>query len=415
MPAKPVSRRTTPQAKARTEYHKVPTKTPAEDPGRYSKTPHDYGDVLIAPDAKGRTRLGGALQRDLVYWIERNTWGKNTGTPVKVIRPEWAKLSLTQLARLCGSDRRTVARNLADLVARGIIEARDRTGCGATVAKMYKLTPERWRKAPYYEPKVMDLEDVPEDQEEDDAEVPELVATDEPERTVDPGKVSKPQAVAVSPSRGAPVVAIRLVYRSVDLPFPVAFKAAPGRNGRVQISCRATAPQRFAIHSPSETVVTVEDNQLTSYSAFITPFVLSVWGKAADETLLNQIVEAANGAPVAVYERVVRARFEGSRKRHTTGLLIELAKDAKHAHDAERSEAWRKSAAEARRRAQDSPGVVTPAEDMAEPQADPWPCQPCNGTGNAGTWDKGKFTPRTKPYVTCPKCKGTGKEKAAAR
>ena len=84
MPApKPVSRRTSPQAKARAEYHKLPTVTPAEDPGQYTKNPHAYGDVLIKPDAKGRTKLGGALQRDLVYWIERNTWGKNIGTEKK--------------------------------------------------------------------------------------------------------------------------------------------------------------------------------------------------------------------------------------------------------------------------------------------------------------------------------------------
>ena len=128
---------------------------------------------------------------------------------------------------------------------RGIIESRDRKGCGPTVAKMYKLTPERWKQAPYYEPKAMELEDVPEE-DEDDAQIPELAVTDAPEREVNPGKVSKPQTVTLSPSRGAPAVSIRLVYRSTDLPYPVAFKATPGRNGRVQISCRATTLQRFA-------------------------------------------------------------------------------------------------------------------------------------------------------------------------
>ena len=75
--AKPAARGTA----ARAEYAKVPRKAVADDPAAYSKTPHEYGDILIRPDEKGRTKLGGALQRDLVYWIERHTWGKNIGAP----------------------------------------------------------------------------------------------------------------------------------------------------------------------------------------------------------------------------------------------------------------------------------------------------------------------------------------------
>ena len=38
---------------------------------------------------------------------------------------------------------------------------------------MYKLTPERWKKAPYYEPKVMEAEDLAElEEEEADAKRP---------------------------------------------------------------------------------------------------------------------------------------------------------------------------------------------------------------------------------------------------
>ena len=119
---KPVAK-PTPQRAARKAYAEVPRKTKADDPATYTKTPHEYGDILIRPDEKGRTKLGGALQRDLVYWIERNTWGNAK-------RPEYAKLSLSQLAKLCGSDRRTVARAIADLQqptkdnpkGRGIVE-----------------------------------------------------------------------------------------------------------------------------------------------------------------------------------------------------------------------------------------------------------------------------------------------------
>ena len=78
--------------------------------------------------------------------------------------------------------------------------------------------------------------------------------------------------------------------------------------------------------------------------------MLNIWGKALDETLLSQIVAAANGAPVAAFERVVMAKFKGSRKTHTTGLLVELAKDAHRAHEAERIETWGRLAAEARQR-----------------------------------------------------------------
>lgn len=400
MPARPAksSRATTAQSKARVEYRKMPTRTPAEDPGSYSKTPHDYGDVLIKPDAKGRTKLGGALQRDLVYWIERHTWGKNIGTPSRVVRPEWANLSLAQLAKLCGSDRRTVARALADLCQRGIIAARDRTGCGSTVAKMYKLTPDRWKKAPLYEAKAMEIE-ASDETEEAEEELPEQ-ATDEPERTVDPGRVSKPQAVAISPSRGAPAVAIRLVYRSVDLPFPVAFKAHPGRNGRVQISCRATAPQFFANSSPHKNPVTVESEHDKSYSEFLTPFVLQLWGKALDKSLLNQIVTAANGAPIAVYERVVLIKFKGSRKLHQTGLLIELAKDASAAWKLERLDEWQRLAREARQR------VPVTADELAALEAElntperPR-CAKCLGLGIERT-NEGKKS------RTCSKCQGTG-------
>ena len=262
---------------ARAEYAKVPRKTVAEDPAAYSKTPHEYGDILIRPDDKGRTRLGGALQRDLVYWIERHTWGKNIGAPAKVERPEFAKLSLSQLAKLCGSDRRSVARSLADLTERGIIEARDRKGCGPTVAKMYKLTPARWKKAPYYEPPKLadDPDDDPEIEEAREAYDEAMREQEDHEATVDPGKVSKPQAVAISPTKGAPAVQIRIVYRPVDFPFPVAFSSRPGRNGRLQISCRATTLQRFANHSPIENPVTVEAIQVNEYRACISSFVLN--------------------------------------------------------------------------------------------------------------------------------------------
>lgn len=314
-----------PEAKARQAYYQVPKKTKAEDPAMYSKTPHAYGDVLIRAEARtGRTKLGGALQRDLVYWIERETWGKNAGSVTKVERPEYAKLSLTTLAKLCGSDRRTVARSLADLVERGIIEARDRKGCGPTVAKMYKLTPERWKEAPYYEPKALENPpEVEEDEEDDEAEAP---AIPEAESTVSPGKASRPQAVAVTPRQGPPIT-ISLVYRVEECPFPLTFSSRPGPNGKLHVSCRATAPQRFAPSSPVISPATVDTERFNDYQRFLEGFILENWGKAADEALIESIVSASGTAPLFLYEGYVREKFSG-RNKHTTGLLIHIARDA---------------------------------------------------------------------------------------
>lgn len=357
MPAtRPVKKNPIPAA--RKQYATVPRKTPADDPAAYSKTPHEYGDILIRPDEKGRTKLGGALQRDLVYWIERHTWGKNVGTAAKVERPEFAKLSLSQLAKLCGSDRRSVARSLADLAERGIIEARDRAGCGPTVAKMYKLTPIRWKKAPYYEPPTLadvDPDDDPEIEEAREAYDEAMREQEDHEATVEPGKVSKPQPVALSLSRGAPAVTLRISYRPVDFPFPVAFSARPGRNGRMQVSCRATTLHRFASPSPVESRVTVEDAQVRSYRTFVSEFVLNFWGKSADEALVSRIVAAADGAPVSVFERIVVEKFKRSRTgtNHSTGLLPALAADA--------AKAWKE--AEARRPA---PPIPPTAEEIVE-------------------------------------------------
>lgn len=331
MPAtRPVNKKTSAARAARSEYAKIPKKTIADDPSSYVKNPHTYGDILIRPDEKGRTKLGGALQRDLVYWIMRNTWGKNIGKPgAEIERPEFAKLSLTQLAKLCGSDRRSVARSLADLTDRGIIEARDRKGCGPTVAKMYKLTPERWKKAPWYKPPTLTENDA-EDAEEVIEEPAAIEAQAEQEATVDPGKVSKPQPVAISLSKGTPAVTVRISYRPVDFPFPVTFSARPGRNGRVQVSCRATTLHRFASSSPSKSTVSVDSERVNAYRESIASIVLDIWGKSADETLIKSIVSASGNAPVWLFNSLVEQTFPKRRnpKNHRTGLLIHIAGEA---------------------------------------------------------------------------------------
>jgi hypothetical protein len=395
---KPVTK-TNPKARAHEAYKTVPTKPIADDPGRYSKTPHDYGDTLIKPNAKGQTRLGGALQRDLVYWIERHTWGDAK-------RPEFAKLSLSTLAKLCGSDRRTVARSLADLTARGIIDARDRKGCGPTVAKMYKLTPDKWKTAPYYEPKAEQEAEIAEPEEDtEDTTAPETAH--ETEATVQPGKVSRPQSVAVAVTKDGPPVTIRMVYRSVDLPFPVSFQARAGRNGRMQINCRAVALHRFANPSPLISPVSVESAQVNAYREWLDTFLLNFWGKALDETLLKSIVSASSGAPIATFERIVLAKFKRSHSgaRHSTGLLIELAKDAAKAWQAEQR-AQKPTPAP---RAGDRP--PEPAETEEAPPAAPQalPCPACKGKGTKAKWSTRAGIYAERPEK-CSTCLGSGRK-----
>lgn len=421
MPTSPAKVLASPRAKARAAYAKVPTKTVADDPDRYTKNPHDYGDLLITPDARGRTKLGGTLQRDIVYWIARSTWGKNIGTPTKVVRPEWAKLSLTQLAKLCGSDRRDVARAIADLQqptkenpkGRGIIEARDRSGCGPTVAKMYKLTPERWRKAAYYEPvAVAEIEAA--DEQEATEETPASDPLESPEATVEPGKASKPQPVAVSVSGGAPAVAIRVVYRSVDLPFPVRFNARSGRNGRVQISCRVVSPQFFANPSPHVLSVTEANAEVNPYDKFLTHFVLDNWGKTADEVLIKSVVSECGGAPISVYENIVRKKFAKGIGRHTTGLLISLAHEAARAHNAIQARDAHEAAEQARQRPQYTAVELAALEaEMNRPSVPQAPqCGICKGSGKGKeAWSNQGGVYAARP-TKCGPCKGTGREAA---
>ncbi len=231
MPApRPVTKKpATPQASARQAYKTIPSKTVADDPKGYSKTPHAYGDVLITGQ-----KLGSALHRDIVYWIERKTWGD-------MKRPEYTKLSLGTLCRLCGvKERKTVQIALRYLIHNGIIGVRDFTGCGETVTRQYKLTPLRWKDALSYEKwkaKNQDLEAAAvEDEEEADEENPIPEAETAPERIVQPGKVSKPQGVTVS-TKDAPAVIVRVTYHS-DFDFPVSFRARAGNKAQMAVSQR---------------------------------------------------------------------------------------------------------------------------------------------------------------------------------
>jgi len=453
------------QRRAREEYAKVPTKGKGEDPGRYSKTPHEYGDILISGG-----KLGGPLQRDLLYWIERHTWGANTSKNPKVVtRPEFAKLSITALAKLCQVwdeqkgklrpvERKSVAIALADLEKRGIIEARDRKGCGKTTAKMYKLTPTRWKSAPPYKPPTpKEIEAAELEAEETEAEEAAPVCNscgqqlsefagpakgergyvcqnpgcdmegieleflpapqEPPERTVNPGKVSRPQPVAVTMAKDAPAVTIRLSYCPQGFEHPVTFRSRTGRNGRIQITATPHRPeaarnygcaqlQSFASSSPVQSAQVLNSELLSEYSAVVRGIVRQYWATAADKSLINQVFKAADNAPVEVFEHRVAQKFRRGAGKHTRGLLIELAADA--ARDYREFQA--EQAAEIAHRSAQEALEAYEAPDMAPeaPQAPPAPrCAVCRGKGSTEKWSSlhGVYAPRPVP---CGKCNGTG-------
>jgi len=390
MPAPSVKSRPLPQqVRAREAYAKVPTKRKDDDPARYSKTPHEYGDVLIAGG-----KLGGPLQRDLLYWIERYTFGTNTSRKPNVItRPEYAKLSLGALAKLCQVwdekkgklqpvERKSVAVALADLEARGIIQPRERKGCGKTTAKMYKLTPERWKAAPPYKPpspKELAAAELAAAEEEAEETAPvcnscgqqlsefagpakgergficqnpgcdmegielEFLPAEpaEPESIVNPGKVSRPQPVAVTLAKNTPAVIVRLSYCPQGFDHPVTFRCRSGRNGRLQITatphhpedarnCSRTQLQSFAKRSPSNSRQTEEKKRFSEYSDAITEFVARFWAIEADETLINEVFARAGNAPLGHFAHRVNLKLRNRRDvgKHKPALLKNLADDA---------------------------------------------------------------------------------------
>ena len=420
--ARPLNKPTPQRQRAREQYEKIPRKLPADDPQAYTKVPHEYGDILISGG-----KLGGQLQRDLVYWIERHTIGNAK-------RPEFAKLSITAMARMCQVwdadkgklrpvERKSVAVALADLERRKIIEARDRKGCGPTTAKMYKLTPEHWRKAKPYEPPTRkELEEAEATVEAEDAAEETTAPAPEAESTVQSGKMSRPQAVSIRPTRNAEPVTIRLVYNPNGFDTPVTFQARTGPNGRIQVSARphkhseakandygCAQPQSFAVSSPPSE----ENKRFTDFDVCANSISLETWGIALEDELIRQIVTAAADAPVELFNRIARKKLETrtAHKDHTKGLLVHLAAEAARSHTKEK-------AIEARRAADRPAAPILPAIDPAElaeaVEREQRPVKPrcgkCRGTGKGKTaWTNqgGVYAPRPQP---CPECRGTGEE-----
>jgi hypothetical protein len=329
------------QRAARTAYAAIPRKRKTDDPSRYTKNPHEYGDVLIAGG-----KLGGALQRDLIYWIERNTWGDPK-------RPEFARLSLGALARMCQVwdddkerlrpvERKSVAVALADLERRGIIEARSRNGCGPTTTKMYKLTPERWKAAPPYKPptpREIEVAEAEAEAEEIADELETETAGDRFEQTVASGRVSKAQPLSVRPTRDAEPVTVRVVYQPKGFDFAVRFTTRTGANGLIQVGLSPAIEEKANDCSraqPHRRNARAENAAFTEFETIVNGLALEYWGFALEDSLTRQIFASLAGAPATLFESIARQKLYADRRRHhRPALLVHLAVEACRSHTVE--------------------------------------------------------------------------------
>jgi hypothetical protein len=307
----------------------------------YTRYTYDYD--FLATQKDGKPMLSGLLQSNLIYWISRKTVGDEK-------RPEWGKISISQFAEFCGSDRKSIALALADLIDRQIIEVPKREGCAKNAAKMYKLCPQNWRRARPYSPEVdadlLALAKAVEkgweaDAAEDDDEQPETET-----RVVDPGKRSRPHPIAM-PVKGAEPFMVRVVYHS-EFDEPMAFRARAGRNGRLQVTaCRPAArtagdeeakPCRAAALHGAEGFEA--NTELTRYRTYLNALMLKLWETAKGEDFIRAVFKAADGAPLEALQNQVALKFKDAQgdatfrkeaRKHQPGLLIGLAEDAARA------------------------------------------------------------------------------------
>jgi len=302
-----------------------PIREGAEDGIRgFTKQPHEY-EYLVTGN-----KLSGLVQSNLIYWIGRYTWGKPT-------RPEWARLSITELAKLCGDvEPKSAATAMADLLERGIVAARDRNGCAANTPKMYKLCPENWRKAPAYDHKSpINLA-----QKIEAGWEAEAAKEAESERVVKPGQNSRPITVAL-PVKDAKPFPVRIVYYC-ECDEPISFRTRPGRNGRLNVTaCRpggiekakpCSPPQlhEFAPRSP----LAEANTELARYRAYLFPLVMNLWDTGTDEAFIRSVFELAAGAPLETFQDQVALKFPNPKeaRKHKPGLLRNLAAQAAKTH-----------------------------------------------------------------------------------
>lgn len=305
------------------------------------------------PDGKMHPMLSGLLQSNLIYWIGRKTYGSKE-------RFEWARISITDLADICGDRQPTsIAMALADLIDRQLIEAPSREGCAKNAPKMYKLAPQNWAKARPYMPdtdadllrlaKQVEAGWSAKADEEDDIEQARRTRVE-----VAPGKRSKPTALEM-PVKDGESFRIRVVYHSDGFDEPVAFRARPGKNGRMDIWSSPCRPAGNVVwgdvtpgdHGKEQSAYTgppvygkqtfVQNTDLSGFRNYLNPLILELWDTAKDEAFIRQVFDAAEGAPLDTFKTHVEVKFSAAQgnaafhrnaRKHQPGLLIALACDA---------------------------------------------------------------------------------------
>lgn len=307
------------------QHRRAPTGI-GEPTSNYSKVPNEL-DYLYTGN-----KIGGLIQSQIIWFLIRETWGHES-------RREWAPVSIRKMGQLCGGvDHPSVLRSFKDLAKRGIIAVQKGRGC--TALKLYKLTVDNWKNAPAYEPTVQLLNDEAAPEEDDEAE------PDDPARPDSFGG-----NLILRPNRKGRVVPARIEPKDRE---PVDFRlrfantcshsmqvCASAKADLLLITIRDSEPEankkRITGSSQAPSISqTVENTQATDYRIAISNICLNIWEKAADAKLIESVIRAAGAAPVEIFQRLADKKLSGrdAARRHSSGLLIELAKDAAKTHEA---------------------------------------------------------------------------------
>ena len=399
----------------------------------FSKTPNELKYLIAGPNPK----LSGAIQRDIIYIIQTETWGNPSPT-----KSEWAKLSLSEFGRACGgTDSGAISRALADLVNRGIIASdapqADDQPTGALRAKnvtyRYKLTPEKWRDAPPYEtPKVTKPAALAPEAEEQSNPAPRRRLCDTV--TLKPGRKALPTPAAIEPKGATEPVSFRVEFENTGKD-PVQVSASS--TGDVLTVSVSSCLQAIA-ESPEKPPLSLPRQSVTTHDPFDGEDAAYFNGPAPpfETTLAGQFLAALNPLMLAEFDKVLKipgpdagfvaqiaARIgdlltpdefatyaarqiekrRKARKLVTSGLLLSLADQAR----------------DAARAAQVAKKTPFPASTM--PPLDPNACTECHGMGQDYSGQPQEPGPAGdearriwfQNVPDCPKCKGTGKKDGA--
>jgi hypothetical protein len=241
-------------------------------------------------------------------------------------RPEYASASYDRVGEMCGGIARSnVSRVMKALHKRGVVELLEKTGCRSL---RYKLIPEKWA---------------------------DVLPDDEPEEEEKPEPASRAigDKVIVRPGGKSPCVAARLAPKDqepVDFRIecenagahPVEFTATiDGDLIQVRICSQEPDSERRKSEfsgpaGPNENSQPIVNNRVADFQKAVNYTTLHFWNRAADKGLIGQVIKAAGAAPVELFQRFVDDKLSprGAAKKHTPGLLIELARDAARTHQA---------------------------------------------------------------------------------